>query len=209
MEKSRHSPILLRRSSNTSPALTPQSLSSLSRLAGSNEAFDRGPALRPYNRAIFPGDRGVPVIQVSLFRLYSLRLCYLILAAGLGIFMWPSVLRHTPDVAIEQGIRLSLLAGLGLAAVLGLRYPVQMIPLLLFELIWKSIYLLAFAFPLWRSHAVNATAAADIQACLMVVVFIPLIPWGYVVRHYITRRGDPWRTGAAPSEITPIPQSIV
>jgi hypothetical protein len=108
--------------------------------------------------------------------------------------MWPSVIHHTPDFAIEHGIQLSLLAGLGLTAVLGLRYPVQMIPLLLFELIWKTIYLLAFALPLWSSHQINATAAADIQACLMVVIFIPLIPWGYVVRHYITQRGDRWKS---------------
>ncbi len=146
---------------------------------------------------------------LSLFRIYSLRLCYLILAAGLGIFMWPSVLHHTPAFAIDHGVRLSLLAGLGLAALLGLRYPVQMIPLLLFELIWKAIYLLAFAVPLWRAHLVNATAAADIQACLMVVVFIPLIPWGYVVKQYITQRGDCWNTVRTSGENTSIPQRTV
>ena len=131
--------------------------------------------------------------EVSLPRLYTLRVCYLILAGGLGIVMWPSVFHHTPAFAIDHGIQLSLLAGLGLAAVLGLRYPVQMIPLLLFELTWKAIYLLAFALPLWRSHQVNKKAAADIQACLMVVIFIPLIPWKYVWAHYVTRRGDRWK----------------
>lgn len=136
--------------------------------------------------------------EVSVFRLYTLRLCYLILAAGLGIFMWPSVFHHTPEFAIEHGIQLSLLAGLGLAAVLGLRYPVQMIPLLLFELIWKTIYLVGFALPLWRAHAINADAAGDIQACLMAVVFLPLIPWGYVVRHYITQPGERWKATGKP-----------
>ena len=86
--------------------------------------------------------------EISLARLYALRICYCILAVGLGLYVWPSVFLHTLDSAIAHGIQWSLLAGLGLAAVLGLRYPVQMLPLLLFELVWKIIYLVAFALPL-------------------------------------------------------------
>jgi hypothetical protein len=71
---------------------------------------------------------------VSLFRLYTLRLAYLILAAGLGAVIWPAVISHTPSFALAHGIQAALLAAIGLTAVLGLRYPVQMLPLLLFEL---------------------------------------------------------------------------
>ena len=131
--------------------------------------------------------------KVTLVRLYALRLCYLILAVGLGVTMWPAVIHHTGEYAIRAGIQMSLLAGLGAAAVLGLRYPVQMLPLLLFELIWKTIYLVAFALPLWSAHQINERAAADIQACLVVVIFIPLIPWGYVFRQYVAKPGDRWR----------------
>jgi hypothetical protein len=131
--------------------------------------------------------------EVSLVRLYTLRICYFILAAGLGLYVWPSVIHHTADFAIADGIRCALLAGLGLTAVLGLRYPVQMIPLLLFELIWKTIYLLAFALPMWSAHQLTPAAIQDIQACLMVVIFIPLIPWGYVARHYMLQPGDRWK----------------
>jgi hypothetical protein len=132
--------------------------------------------------------------EMSIFRLYTLRVCYLILAVGLGLYIWPSVLHHTVDSAIAHGIQISLLAGLGLTAVLGLRYPVQMLPLLLFELIWKTIYLLAFALPLWSANQVTAAAAEDIRACLMVVIFIPLISWRYVARHYILEPGNRWRS---------------
>ena len=131
--------------------------------------------------------------EVSLFRLYTLRVCYLILAAGLGTYIWPQVIQHSPDFAVAYGIRYALLAGLGLTAVLGLRYPVKMIPLLIFELVWKAIYLVAFAAPLESAHQITEAAAADIQAVVMVVIFIPLIPWGYVARHYILQPGDRWK----------------
>ncbi len=130
---------------------------------------------------------------VSVFRLYALRFAYLVLAAGLGTFIWPSVLHHSSEFAIRMGPQISLLAGIGATAVLGLRYPVKMLPLLLFEMIWKLIYLIGFALPLWLAHQVNASAAEDIRACLMVVIFIPLIPWRYVFVHYIRMPGDRWR----------------
>ncbi len=130
---------------------------------------------------------------LSLFRLYTLRISYLILSLGLGVYIWPTVIHHTSRVAVTHGIQLGLLAGIGATAVLGFRYPVQMLPLLLFELIWKAIYLIAFALPLWSAHEVDAATAEDIHACLMAVIFVPLIPWRYVFSHYVLRRGDRWK----------------
>jgi hypothetical protein len=135
----------------------------------------------------------VTMPQVSLFRLYTLRTAYFILVAGLGTFIWPSVFIHTSEFAITEGVRFALLAGLGLTAVLGFRYPVQMLPVLLFELTWKAIYLVAFALPLWSAHQINEAAAEDIKAVVMVVIFIPLIPWRYVLAHYVLKRGDRWK----------------
>lgn len=134
-----------------------------------------------------------PAPGLSLFRVYTLRLCYLILAGGLGAYIWPVVIHHSSELAIAEGIRFSLLAGLGATAVLGFRYPVQMLPLLLFELIWKVIYLVFFALPLWYAHQITAAVAEDIKAVAMVVIFIPLIPWRYVFAHDIMKRGDRWK----------------
>jgi hypothetical protein len=131
--------------------------------------------------------------EVSLFRLYTLRAAYLVMAAGLGVTIWPAVIHHTNKFAATHGVQVALLAGLGATAALGLRYPVQMLPVLLFELIWKAIYLTAFALPLWSAHAINAGTAEDIQAVLMAVIFIPLIPWRYVFAHYVLKQGDRWK----------------
>jgi hypothetical protein len=131
--------------------------------------------------------------ELSLVRLYTLRAAYLVMAAGLGAFIWPDVIHHTSHFAVAKGIQCALLAGLGAAAALGLRYPVQMLPILLFEFTWKAIFLAAFALPLWSAHQIDAAAADDIRSVLMVVIFIPLIPWRYVFAHYVLRRGDRWK----------------
>ena len=135
----------------------------------------------------------VSTTQVSLFRLYTLRVAYFVMAAGLGAFVWPSVIHHTYQLAVTRGIQVALLAGLGATAALGLRYPVRMLPILLFELTWKAIYLVAFALPLWSAHEINAATAEDIQAVLMVVIFIPLIPWRYVLSQFVLGHGDRWK----------------
>jgi hypothetical protein len=131
--------------------------------------------------------------EVSLFRLYTLRLAYLIMAAGIGVFFWPAIIHHTNEFAIAKGAQFALLGGLGLTAALGLRYPLQMLPILLFELTWKAIYLLFFALPLWSAHQIDAATADDIKSILMVVIFVPMIPWRYVFAHYVLKRGDRWK----------------
>jgi len=131
--------------------------------------------------------------EVSLLRLYLLRTAYLIMAVGLGVYIWPVVIHHTSAFASAEGVRFSLLAGLGAAAAVGLRYPLQMLPLLLFELLWKAIYLIAFALPLWSAHQIDDAAAEDIKAVVMVVIFIPMVPWRYVVARYVRQRGDRWK----------------
>ena len=130
---------------------------------------------------------------VSVFRLNLLRVFYAVLFFGLGTFIWPEVIHHDASFAVAYGVRFSLLAGLGAMAGLGLRYPLQMLPLLLFELLWKAIYLIAFALPLYRSHGIDNATAEDIKSVLMVVVFIPCVPWKYVFANYVMKPGERWR----------------
>jgi hypothetical protein len=131
--------------------------------------------------------------EISLLRLYTLRVAYLIIAVGLGVFVWPSVIRHTNGFAIAHGAQAAMLAGLGAIAALGLRYPLQMLPLLLFEVAWKGIYLLAFAYPMWSARQITPAMAEDVKAVSMVVILLPLIPWRYVFTHYVGKRGDRWK----------------
>ena len=131
--------------------------------------------------------------EVSLFRLYTLRVAYLIMAGGLGVYVWPSVIHHSNDYAITHGAEVAMLAGLGLVAALGLRYPVKMLPILLFEVVWKAIYLIAFAYPVWSAHQVTPAMAEDIKAVSMVAILLPLIPWRYAFTQYVMKRGERWR----------------
>ena len=129
---------------------------------------------------------------VSTLRLNLLRCGYLLLAAGIGTYMWPTLLMQGPRLDLMQGVELSLLCTLGLMSVLGLRYPLRMLPLLLFEMMWKALWLLRIALPLWLDHRMTPDVVSMAFACSIAIVFPFLVPWGYVVRVYLLAPGDRW-----------------
>ena len=133
---------------------------------------------------------------LSTFRLYLLRATYLLIFAGLAVMIWPGVLSHPNDLEHMRGVVRSLLAGVSLMALLGIRYPLRMLPLLLFELVWKSIWLLAFGLPLWSARAFTPGTQGTWFDCLVSIpIFLVAIPWPYVWAHYMRKPGDRW-TGA-------------
>ncbi len=137
--------------------------------------------------------RSVVMTQVPLWRLYMLRACYLILVVGLGLTIWPGVIHHDRPWTLMQGVVHAMLAAMSVLAILGLRYPLQMLPLLFFELAWKAIWLVAVALPLWSAHQMDADTLETTKECAAVVIFVFLIPWPYVLSHYAMKPGDRWR----------------
>ena len=131
-------------------------------------------------------------IEISLGRLHALRVFYLVLAVGLGIVVWPAVVDHAPSPLGGSATAQSLLAAIGALAILGLRYPLGMLPLLIFEVTWKAIYLAFYALPLWMAGQVDAASMDNIQSVLVVVLFAPLIPWRYAVATYLTGPPERW-----------------
>jgi hypothetical protein len=135
---------------------------------------------------------------VSIFRLYLLRATYLFIVVGLGFLIWPSLLNPPEQTEHMRGVVRSMLAGVSLLALVGLRYPLQMLPLLLFELVWKSIWILAFGLPLRSAGALDAGTRQTWNDCLIsIVLFLLVIPWSYVLDRYVRQPGAPWRSTSA------------
>ena len=133
--------------------------------------------------------------EVSLFRLYVLRAAYLLLIVGLGGLVVPQIVSHP---LTDRGVIAALLGGIWLLAFLGLRYPLQMLPLLLFEFAWKLIWVLAYGLPQWSAGQLTPVTSEDLTNTLVGVILMPLvIPWGYVWRRYVKQPGTRWRRRTA------------
>ena len=129
---------------------------------------------------------------VSLLRLNLLRGLYLLLVAGLGVVIWPSILDPSSNWTLSRSIVVCMLGALSALCVLGLRYPLRMLPLLFFEMGWKVLWMLRVAAPLWSAGRLDEAAVETAFECAIVLVFPFVIPWSYVWSSYVTAPGDPW-----------------
>ena len=92
-------------------------------------------------------NHGAPVqSELSLYRLHLMRGGYLLVGVGLAVVKWP-LLPGASDLPLFEGVTLCLLTAMSLLAFLGLRYPVKLLPLLLFESAWKLLWLGLVALP--------------------------------------------------------------
>ena len=134
--------------------------------------------------------------EVSTFRLYLLRAMYLFTVVGLAIEKLPALL-HPATLSPGDRVILSVLGATALLAVVGIRYPLKMLPLLFFEFVWKSIWILTFGLPLSLSGGLDPNVSfggtETLIACLVGVVLVPIaMPWGYVFKHYLKVPGARW-----------------
>ena len=139
------------------------------------------------------GRNTVPAAPVTPTRLLVLRAGYLVVGVGLAVTRWPLFLR--PDWPLTEGIVHCVLAALSVLCLLGVRYPLQMLPVLLFETAWKLLWLAVVALPAWTTGAVDQATRSTTYDLLWVVVPLVVVPWRHVYLQYVRRPADPWRTG--------------
>lgn len=131
--------------------------------------------------------------ELSLTRLYAMRAGYALMAVGLALVKWPLV----PDahtMPLYDGVSLMLLTAMSFLALLGLRYPVKFLPLLLFETIWKLLWLGAVALPQALNGGLSDRTSEVAVNCSLVVFIIASIPWKYVWTQYVRSNGNRWRS---------------
>lgn len=142
--------------------------------------------------SVLPGAAiDAPRADVPLWRLYALRATYLLIVVGLGSEIWPLMLHHRPW-DLMHGVANSMLSAVAVMAVIGLRYPLKMLPLFFFETVWKTTWLIAIALPAGQAHHIDVDMADTIQACLMGAIFPIVIPWRYVFSNFVAAHGDRW-----------------
>lgn len=128
-------------------------------------------------------------IPIALWRLYLLRAAYLLIVVGMGSQMWSTYTEPHKVWTLTHGVMNAMLLSLALLSILGLRYPLKMLPLLFWEMTWKATWLLGVALPVWQAGKI-----ADIWdttfACLLSVIFVVVMPWDYVWKNFFAAKSE-------------------
>ena len=146
--------------------------------------------------SIFRSDRaryeGVRPIQV-----YLLRFGYLLMVVFVATNSWITLLNREGDWTPMRVLAFSVWAAYPTLAVLGLIHPLRMLPIMLFTIFYKSLWLIFYAYPEWRAGTLAGPALEIARSFMGVPVLILAVPWGYVWRTYVLpQRPTPAAHGA-------------
>jgi hypothetical protein len=135
-------------------------------------------------KAIFqPGAQyeGVRPIQI-----YLLRLVFILMFFVLGKNTWTHILTHQGSWDPTDAVAWCVWTAFATLAGLGILRPLKMLPILLLEVLYKVLWLLIVAYPLWSTGTLaGSSAEGATSAFLWVVLPIIAIPWVYAFRSYV------------------------
>ena len=69
--------------------------------------------------------------EISNLRLWVLRAAYLFVAVGLFLFIGPAILSHSSEWPLMNSVVSAMLGAVSILALVGVRYPLRMLPILL------------------------------------------------------------------------------
>ena len=96
---------------------------------------------------------------------------------------WSAVLFPTEQMDVLSGVAISFWAGFALLNLIGLRFPLKMLPILLLQLLYKSAWILGTYRPAHASEPVDAGIQEFFWICVAgIVLNLLIIPWKYVYR---------------------------
>lgn len=132
---------------------------------------------------------------LSTTRLTLLRACYAVLVVGLSLRYGPVFIDGLSSLPRMDGVVVALLSALGILSVVGLFSPLRMLPLLVFEIVWKLIWVSAVALPKWLDGSLDEATLSILFNCAGVLPFVFVVPWRYVARTMLGTR-EPFRAAA-------------
>ena len=134
---------------------------------------------------------------VATWRINAMRFLFLLMAGIMGaMFVWPQLLFESADWDVMRGLAKSMLAALALMSLLGVKYPLQMLPLMLYEIAWKTVWLVLIAGRAWMADKWTPDIEGLFYDCIGIIIAYFIVPWRYVWARYFAQPMEPLRQKA-------------
>lgn len=126
---------------------------------------------------------------VRPIHVYLLRTVFLLMFLFVGYDSWSYLLKHEGAWDPMKAAAWSMFAAYSAMAILGILQPLKMLPIMIFVVLYKSIWLLFVAWPLWSSGQLAGSPAEGMARIFMWVPLAMLVvPWKYVLEKYVLQR---------------------
>jgi hypothetical protein len=131
----------------------------------------------------------------STLRLTLLRACYAVLVVGLSLRYAPVFMDGLSNLPRMDAAVVALLSALGVLSIAGLFSPIRMLPLLVFEIGWKLIWVSTVALPKWLDGSLDEGTLSILFNCAVALPFVFIVPWRYVAANM--GKAEPLRGSAS------------
>jgi hypothetical protein len=126
---------------------------------------------------------------VRPINVYLLRLLFVLVFVFVGYDSWTYILHHKGSWDHVKAAAFCMWASYSLLSILGVFHPLKMLPLVMFEIMYKIVWLIIVAYPLWSANQLAGSPAEGMTyAFLWVVLPIVAMPWKYAVDQYVLYR---------------------
>lgn len=140
-------------------------------------------------------DTGERFPPIAAWRVNTMRFLFLLMALIMGSVVWRQLLFESADWDVMRGLAKAMLAALALLSLWGVRYPVQMLPLMIYEIAWKTIWLILIAGRAWTAGKWTPGIESLFIDCVGIVIAYFIVPWSYVWARYCKQPMEPLRRG--------------
>jgi hypothetical protein len=124
---------------------------------------------------------GVPRINI-----YLLRLLFTLMFLFLSYESWAHILTHRGPWNNANAAAWCMWGSYSVISLIGILRPLKMLPIVLFEVVYKVAWLLVVAYPLWMKHELIGSPAEGMTRVFVWVVFpIVAMPWRYFFRTHV------------------------
>jgi hypothetical protein len=133
--------------------------------------------------------------SLPTWRVNVMRIGYAVMGVGIAFLKWPLFFQNggLGALPVYEGVVAALLTSMGLLALLGLRYPLQLLPLLVLETLWKLIWLAAVGVPALMAGDMSDQMSTVLGSVMLVVLILAVTPWDSAWKRCVRAPGAPWR----------------
>jgi hypothetical protein len=123
---------------------------------------------------------------VYKINIYLLRLLYILMLLFVGQDSWTYILTFKGSWDHVRAAAWCVWASYSVLSILGIIHPLKMLPLVLLEILYKVLWLILIAYPLWSTNQLIGSPAEEMTyAFLWVALPIIAVPWKYAFKNYI------------------------
>lgn len=123
---------------------------------------------------------------VRPINIYFLRVLYFLMFVGVGLPNWSTIINHEGPWDHTKAVAFCVWAAYPTLSILGLIRPLQWLPLVIFMIFYKWLWVIVVAYPLWRA---GTLAGSPAEAMAHIFFWVPVVglfvPWKYFFMNYV------------------------